>query len=86
MKHVRASCSVCPGCVIFCEWAVVWYKKLGNENKRLATLYWCDRCVLSSISVSLMATIYHVNLPFSTFRGGGRKKEGEMSDGLGRDT
>lgn len=57
MKHVRASCSVCPGFVIFCEWAVVWYKKLGNENKRLATLYWCDRCVLSSIPVSLVAAI-----------------------------
>ena len=57
MKHVRASCSVCPGFVIFCQWAVVWYKKLGNENKRLATLYWCDCCVLSSIPVSLVAAI-----------------------------
>ena len=44
------------GFIIFCECGVVKCKKLGNENKRVATLHWYDRCVLISIPVSLVAT------------------------------
>ena len=44
------------------------------------------RCVLSSIPVSLVATIYRVNLSCNTFRGGERKKQGKMNCILGWDT
>ena len=52
----------------------------------VATLHWCDRCVLISIPVSLVATIYHANLSCNTFRGGGKEKAGgnEWRPGAGQ--